>query len=566
VDINTGSSPIRGYAVSTRPDLTEVVPKSEFEVIGAGLVEQFIAKNRSELLKPGRMLGAWVEELDGEPVVYLDVSRVVDNVETAQKIAKLANQKSYTDLEILTKGYVDELDAVFPDAGGTGKLDLKPWQAKEVQEEEFRRIQERIAYETGEEVKPMDYDPLQGAYIGTSDYRGYQYPGPFGAGPNLNQLWDLSSSRGALRLMAEHQERDGIHQAASRLRSWRSIQPGEAGYEPAWEVAVNQQLAMDPMARQFLKGKSYDDVLAWLRSTEEGIMHRRTLPVRGQNPEEWVGMVEDMVNTYVPTDKLKRLALEQRARHSDLVDEVGLDYRPVVHGEELGQALGNGDFWKWWEETTGKLFDMFGGMPTDYLARHPYFATMYHAKIRQQIDTLVNQGVEVTPKVLQDLADTGREFALSEVKKLLYDLAEQSDLAAILRYISPFYGAWQETLTRWAGIAYENPQVIARAHLIWDAPNRAGLVYDRQTGEPIYDPHSGVDLKDQVIRLRLPKWATRDIPGAEYIPGAEIAQWAITFGGNAEGVTLSKGGFNLVASGEPWWLPGIGPSVQIPVN
>jgi len=248
VDINTGSSPVRGYAVSTRPDLGEIVPKAEFDVIGPGLIEQFIAKNRTELLKPGRTLGVWVDELDGERVVYLDVSRVVDNPETARKIGKLANQRSYADLETLTKGYFDE-PAAFPDAGGTGTLDVKPWQSREVQEEEFRRIQERIAYETGEEVRPMDYDPLQGAYIGIADYKGYQYAGPFGAGADQNYMWDLSSSRGALGLLAEHYERDGIHQAANKLRSWGSIAPGERGYEAGWEVAVNQQLAMDPLAR-----------------------------------------------------------------------------------------------------------------------------------------------------------------------------------------------------------------------------------------------------------------------------------------------------------------------------
>jgi len=65
------------------------------------LIEQFIAKNRSELLKPGRTLGAWVDEVDGEPVVYLDVSRVVDNQETAKAIGREAGQKSYADIETL---------------------------------------------------------------------------------------------------------------------------------------------------------------------------------------------------------------------------------------------------------------------------------------------------------------------------------------------------------------------------------------------------------------------------------------------------------------------------------
>jgi len=138
-------------------------------------------------------------------------------------------------------------------------------------------------------------------------------------------------------------------------------------------------------------------VLSWLRRSEEGLTHRKTLPVRGQNPEEWVGMVEDMVHTYAPSDKLKRLALEQRARYDDLKEEVGFDALPVIHGEELAQALGTGDFWQWYEKWTGQLFEFFGGKPTDYLSRHPYFATMYHAKIRQAIDTSISGAPGMNP-------------------------------------------------------------------------------------------------------------------------------------------------------------------------
>ena len=490
-------------------------------------------------------------------VAYLDVSRVVKDEETARDIGLLANQIAAWD--IAGKKAVD--------IGGTGEFNLRrAWNSPEVSAEKWRRAQEQIAYRTGEEVKPIDYDPLQGAYLGISSWMGHQYAGPYGAGPNPNQFWDLSSSRGALHNLADHYERDGIQAASNHLRNWRSLEPGDEGYESAWEIAANGQIGNDPMARMFLQGKSYEDVLAWLRGTKEGILHRKTLPVRGQNPEEWVGMVEDMVNTYLPTERLRQLALMGQARYSHLVDEMGHAPLPVVHGEDLGTALGSSDFWKWYEGWTSKMFERLGGMPTDHLSRHPYFATMYHAKVRQAIDTSIEQGTEITPEMIGRLERMGREFALSETKKLLYDLAEQSDLARMMRFLAPFYGAWQETLTRWAGIAYENPVVLSRAHLIWDAPHKAGLIYDRQTGEPIYDPHSGVDLKDQIVRLRLPKWATRDIPGAELIPGAEQAQWLATFGGNAEGINLSKGGFNLITMGEPWWLPGLGPTVQIPVN
>lgn len=200
IDINTGTVPTKGYAVSTRPDLTEVVDYNEFKAIGSSQIRQFINKNRSELLKPGRVLGAWVDEADGHQVVYLDVSRVFKDREVAENVGTWMNQKSAFDIENF-----DEIPT-----GGDGTFDIRNRNnfSEAVTKEQYRRIQERIAVETGEEVDSgIDYNRLQGAYLGVSRYNGVAYAGPFGTGPDVNQMWDLSASRGALHNLAEHHER-----------------------------------------------------------------------------------------------------------------------------------------------------------------------------------------------------------------------------------------------------------------------------------------------------------------------------------------------------------------------
>lgn len=55
-----------------------------------------------------------------------------------------------------------------------------------------------------------------------------------------------------------------------------------------------------------------------------------------------------------------------------------------------------------------------------------------------------------------------KEWALNEMKFTLYDLAESGQAAEILRLIIPFYNAWEEVLTRWAGMIYENPAIAAK--------------------------------------------------------------------------------------------------------
>jgi len=89
------------------------------------------------------------------------------------------------------------------------------------------------------------------------------------------------------------------------------------------------------------------------------------------------------------------------------------------------------------------------------------------------------------------MARQSREFALREVHRTLFDISSKSSAAHTLRFISPFFSAWQEALTSWLGIASESPQVLARAGLLWNAPNRAGIVYDNETGEKV-PPGAGV--------------------------------------------------------------------------
>lgn len=184
--------------------------------------------------------------IDGDQA-YLDVSRVLKDRATALAVGKEANQVAITDLEALNAG---KMDKAFPSTGGDGTYSpTRPGASASVADEEFRQSQERIAHLTGEGTKAMDYDALHGAYMGKSNWGDYDYSGPFSAGRTPNVFWDLSSSRGSLKNLADHYERDGIQQAHRVLKNHTSIEPGQPGYEKSWEIAVNQQIGKDPMAR-----------------------------------------------------------------------------------------------------------------------------------------------------------------------------------------------------------------------------------------------------------------------------------------------------------------------------
>ncbi len=86
-----GHEPSSGYAYSPFPELERIIPLSMFtpEVLG-----QFMADAQNALAMPGNYLGVWV---DG-PNVFMDISHVNPDYESAIQEAKAANQLAIFDL------------------------------------------------------------------------------------------------------------------------------------------------------------------------------------------------------------------------------------------------------------------------------------------------------------------------------------------------------------------------------------------------------------------------------------------------------------------------------------
>jgi hypothetical protein len=567
VDVNTGSSPTRGFAVGTHPDKTESWDDARFT---PGIIRNFVKENGDELRKPGRHLGIW---RDGDQW-YMDITHITKERTTAEEIGRIMDQEAITDVAALGT------DSAFIGTGGTGGTkftDIPALTGTEVfkAEQEYKRQQ--VLALLGEAETPLDREALHGAYLGVQEQNGIRTAAAFGADIKANRYWQLSGSHGMLKRLLDHDERDSYNQISRIYSGHRSVSFGDKGYEDAWAVAVNQQIGSDKMARLIMAGKSDEWIVQWLKVDPVGMQYRATLPVRGQNPERWVAQVRSLVDSYVPTEDLRKAALKQEAKFTELRAQVGDGDLPVVHGEDVAETLGFGQGWQKWEQITGKAFEFLGGKPTDWLSRHPYFAASFTAKKNQALSAAVKsaeaKGEIISTAQLDHITEMSREYALGEVKKLLYDLAEHSDMSHMLRFMAPFYGAWQETLTRWAGLVYEKPYLLERAHQVWDAPNRAGVVYDRVSQQQVTEPHnarrkdgSKIESRDLVIKLHLPKALTRDLPLVDDVVPLRYLHNLFRGGPDGEGWELSKTGFNVVAQGEPWWAPSGGPPVQIAVN
>jgi hypothetical protein len=405
--------------------------------------------------------------------------------------------------------------------------------------------------------------------FGTQDIRGYEVEKSFGLDPKNPVAERAMASSGAAfnRIIgqAERMQDEKLRKATGEYRSLDPVKDAK-DYDPSWVRDVNEQIGRDLIARQFLEGKSYDEVLAWTK-TSEGRRHlARLAQERRRDVRNTVGAIQEQVESYTLGDPdIMRAALARKATIADLDKATGgvAAARPTIHGEILADVRGQSAINQVVNGFVTEAYRVLGTLPEDVLARHGFFDTLYNAEATRLIGLLDGQataaGQRLTPEDLTLVQSKSRKYALDQVRRTLYDFADESDFAHMLRFLSPFYVAWQEAFVKWAGLAVENPAFIARGRLAWQSPERAGLVVDehgnevglgQDTGDTVRYPDGTTSLigRERFVRFPLPK-------GLSKIVGLEGL-------GTQGEVTFSKKSANFILQASP----GFGPVVTIPVQ
>lgn len=333
---------------------------------------------------------------------------------------------------------------------------------------------------------------------------------------------------------------------------WTDVGPDTwADYRGAWARAVNKQLGNDEVARQFMQGKSYNDVLLWMFNTPQGrAYHWRMGPLRSQFAEQ-VSMVQSMVNTYVPMREAKlteSITLREKvmrgdATADDLEAVVGRSEMPKVHGASLEYATGRGPIMDGIKRTTDKVFRILSDLPNDKLVRFPFAAERYTAHVQELANVRgvhkARAGQTFTPDDLRSIERVARRRALQDVQRYLFQTNATLDLSKALRLAVPFGSALSDSFLKWGLVLRENPTSLIQVWKVWNSPERAGLVADQDGNELeledgreawySVDPSTGERTrledhrpKDRFITFRLPSWLSERYYGDDVRPQVRI--------------------------------------------
>lgn len=322
-------------------------------------------------------------------------------------------------------------------------------------------------------------------------------------------------------------------------------------YYTSWSDLLNGQVRNSPIWYKMLEGKSNDQIVNWLRNTPEGARVRRALPHKGQHPEHWVEEHRWELDNYLPNKDMQKALAGARVTPSELRKGVPPEDMPTVAAEDLELLNGTG-IGEMWGKTAEKIYHALGTVPTDVLNRQPFFNGMYNLKMKNLVGA--HEGA-VTNADIAAYSKLSREFGLTQVRKTMFDLMDDTNMTKALRFVAPFWGAQFEALEKWFRMVITKPETLARFYV--------GLnqVYDRMTvinseGQPQkFDPSRGIlgyNANDRIV-LQIPNNLKKIAPFDKMLK---------EFGS----VDFSFGSANTALQGENWLLPSLGPIATVPAN
>jgi hypothetical protein len=395
----------------------------------------------------------------------------------------------------------------------------------------------------------------QGTYsITTSDGQQYELYDAFG-GPLGDMFRKIASSGNTFQRMVE--SNSDMFSRKLQSAGFGAVRPTDAGYFEQWAQTLRQQFGNSAVIKKLAAGQTVEDVTRWLVGSPEGRDLRRRLGIPSAEAAEHVTKINGFFDKYLP---------ESSGLRSKLRDVTANDLRsafpdptvlPTIHGHVLEEVLNNTGTIKVRNVING-MFHFLGTLPEDTWARNPLYVQLYREEARRRIE--ITSGLKenyLTTAEQEAIMAASHKVAVRQMKGILFNIERRTNLAAAMKFISPFFSAQENAYKTWLKLAAANPAIVNQGYNVWQAPNRSSLVTD-QDGNIVPE---GQTSGNDVIWVSLPK-AFRNIPGLNSLTELGIPKQSldIIFQGGMD-VLYNKGNPNVFGDIFP-----VGPYVAIPIS
>jgi hypothetical protein len=418
----------------------------------------------------------------------------------------------------------------------------------------------------GSEQLTVSGIPLPGAFQGT---RGQYFQQVVSGDQSLANVFNTNKQLIAGNMMRSYQH--GAVQVSPLANPDLHLQ--------AWSHILTAQMGQDVAARRALAdvaaGATVDESAAalvkWFK-TPGGLAYRKQLGLKFTTDEEVANSIAHDVHEMAPSPDIANGALSAEGVTPDFLRKAVPN--PAARPDAISPAVGANYTLLRYHRVTDRViqhwFNAVATIPANRWSRHPLFNQLYegHAQalIGQEIKQRGGLAMSLDSTLADKVAETARRLALKDTRNLVFDIAHQSDAMAALRMVSPFFSASLEGWQRWARIILDKPQTVGYASKFFNAPLSQGWVQD-QDGNTVtpdgmaYDPVQKkmvpVPMANRRIVARVP-WG---------LANGVLSPLGTILGADGKGnINLSQNSMNLVLNGDPWFNPGEGPLVTIPLE
>lgn len=328
-------------------------------------------------------------------------------------------------------------------------------------------------------------------------------------------------------------ENNRINVALRRTGNFDVVRGSDPGWVQAQLRSVNQQIRNSPVASRMLTDMDDASVKRFAKTDPAAVREWNNFKNQFDDIDEWLSVVRSHVNHSLPVPEARLAAAERDLSKADLekwFDDVTL--RPQVHGE-TASAIVKSPAARMWDNVRTKWYRVASDLPETVMARHPYYNARFRTHMRSAIARLDNLEDDLSAKQVEDIRRLADRKARTDMANTLFDLSHQSRLAHGMRFLSPFFAAWEDVMMKWGHLFYEDPSTAVRFGQAWQSFEKGQLTEKDDQG---------------VEYVILPKFLSPVLPQG------------------AKNLRFRKDSVNIVFQGQPWWLPGFGPAVQVPTN